>query len=95
MQVDFKPSKAKNKRLAAVFTFLDGRKKTVNFGQDTGSTYIDHNDDQKKAMYIARHRVNENWDDPITAGALSRWILWNKKTLDDSIIDFKLRFNLF
>lgn len=68
--------------------------KVVHFGQKGGSTYIDHKDDEKKDNYIARHRVNENWRDPTTAGALARFILWNKKTLSASIADFKNRFKL-
>ena len=68
--------------------------KTVQFGQKGSSTFIDHGDEQKKDAYIARHKVNENFQDPLTAGALSRWILWNKKTLSASIADFKKRFNL-
>ncbi len=44
---------------------------------------------KKKDAYIARHKVNENWNDPTTAGALSFHILWNKKTLSESIADFK------
>jgi len=67
---------------------------TTDFGLKGGSTYIDHKDDKKKENYIARHRVNENWNDPTTAGALSRFILWNKKTLKASIDDFKKRFNI-
>ena len=68
--------------------------KVVDFGQKGGSTYIDHKDDEKKKNYLARHRVNEDWSKPTTAGALSRWLLWNLKTLSASITDFKKRFNL-
>ena len=68
--------------------------KVVHFGQKGGSTYIDHKDDEKKENYIARHKVNENWRDATTAGALARFILWNKKTLSASIADFKKRFGL-
>ena len=68
--------------------------KVVHFGQKGGSTYIDHKDDNKKDNYIARHKVNENWKDPTTPGALARFILWNKKTLSASIADFKNRFNV-
>ena len=49
---------------------------------------------KKKDAYIARHKVNENWNDPKSAGALSRYILWNKTTQSASISDFKKRFNL-
>jgi hypothetical protein len=30
----------------------------------------------------------------MTPGSLSRWTLWNKKTLSASIADYKKRFNL-
>jgi hypothetical protein len=38
--------------------------------------------------------MGENWRDPTTPGALSRWVLWNKPSLKGSIADFKKRFHL-
>ena len=75
-------------------TFKDG--KIVHFGQRGGSTYIDHNDKDKRAAYIARHSKNgENWSNPKTAGALSRYLLWGDSTsLRTNIASFKRRFNL-
>ena len=97
--LSIKPSDRKEKRYVAEFCQCKGeskckseeRKKT-HFGYKGGSTYIDHKDDSKKDAYIARHKVNENWNDPTSAGALARFILWNKKTLSASIADFKQRF---
>ena len=43
---------------------------------------------------IARHAPREDWDNPMTAGALSRWVLWNKETLHDSIVDYIHRFDM-
>lgn len=85
-----KRSTAKDKKYTAFFD--DGTK--THFGFLGSSTYIDHKDDKKKDAYIARHKVNENWNDPKSAGALSRYILWNKTTLSASIADFKRRFSL-
>ena len=48
-----------------------------------------HHDDARKENYITRHQKNEHWNDPLTPGALSRYILWNKKTIEESIEDFK------
>jgi len=48
--------------------------------------------EKKKSAYIARHQVNEDWTDPLKAGTLSRYILWNKPTLRASIADFRKRF---
>jgi hypothetical protein len=49
---------------------------------------------RKRAAYLARHTVRENWEDPTSAGALSRWILWNQPTIRSSIADYKRRFKL-
>ena len=38
--------------------------------------------------------ASEDWNDVTSAGALSRWILWNKPTIEASKADFKKRFNL-
>ena len=49
--------------------------------------------EDRKRRYIMRHRANESWNDPTSAGALSRWILWNKPTVSASLSDYKRRFN--
>ena len=38
-----------------------------------------------KNRYIQRHKKNENWNNPETAGYLSRFILWNKPPIKQSI----------
>jgi hypothetical protein len=47
-------SPRKGKRFRAILN--DGKK--IDFGLDTGSTYIDHHDKQKRLAYIARHLGN-------------------------------------
>jgi uncharacterized protein DUF5754 len=82
-----------NKKLQAIFENCDnGRTKTIHFGSAGMSDYIHNRDPERKKRYINRHKKNENWNDPITAGSLSRWILWNKTTLKASIADYKKRF---
>lgn len=82
-----------DKKLQAVFIdCVTGRTKTVHFGAAGMSDYTIHKDKQRKQRYINRHSKNENWNDPMTAGSLSRWILWNKPTLKDSITDYKKKF---
>ncbi len=84
-------SNRKHKRYKAMFN--DGSE--THFGLDTGSTYIDHKDKAKRAAYLARHKRNENWNNPKTAGSLSAHILWGKNTsLSKNIALFKKRFNL-
>ena len=72
----------------------NGRTRTTHFGAEGMTDYTLSKDDERKKRYLARHRKNENWNNPVSAGALSRWILWNLKTRKASIADFKRRFNL-
>ena len=69
-------------------------KKTTHFGAIGYDDFTQTKDINKREAYLARHKTRENWKDPTTAGALSRWILWNEPTLRLSIADFKKRFNL-
>lgn len=41
--------------------------------------------DKKKKAYIARHKVNENWNDKSTAGYYALKVLWNKPTIQESL----------
>lgn len=89
-----KSSKA-GKKLDATFSYPDTtRTKTISFGQAGAPDYTLTKDKEQRKRYIARHRARENWAKPDTAGALSRWILWNKETKAASINDYKRRFNL-
>jgi hypothetical protein len=82
------------KKLVAIFESDTGRRKSVHFGSRGAADHTTTpQDKERKKRYLARHAKNENWNDPITAGALSRWILWNKSTLSASIADYKRRFN--
>jgi hypothetical protein len=77
----------------AVFD-INGKKKTTKFGAVGYEDFTKTRDINKREAYLARHKTRENWDDPTSAGALSRWILWNEPTLSLSIKDFKKRFKL-
>lgn len=83
-------SNRKDKRYLAVFD--NGTK--IHFGSK-GQSFIDHMDEAKRSAYLKRHAKNENWDDPYTAGSLSRWILWgDSSNVNANIKYFKQRFNL-
>ena len=88
--VSIKPSTRSDKKLMAEFD--DGT--VTHFGAKGYTDFTQTGDESKKAAYLKRHRVNENWNDPKSAGALSRFILWNKPTISASIKDFKNRFSL-
>jgi len=94
MKVEIKPSTQKDKKFMAIF-YDEGKKvKTTHFGAKGMSDFTIHKDKQRKERYLDRHRKRENWDSYMTAGSLSRWILWNKPTLKASISDYKKRFKL-
>ena len=68
--------------------------KTTHFGANGASDYTKHKDSERKLRYIKRHKANEDWNSPMTAGALSRWVLWNKPSYRDSVDDYKRKFKL-
>ncbi len=92
VSVVIKKSTKPQKKMMAIFTLENGKKKTTHFGQAGAPDYTITKDKEQKARYIKRHRKNENWSAPMTAGALSRWILWEKESKAASITDYKKRF---
>lgn len=87
-------SPKEDKKLRAVFTFPDGRKKTTHFGGKHYSDYTIHKDKDRKKRYDTRHSKREDWEDFTTAGALSKWILWNKPSLKGSFDHYLALFSL-
>ena len=85
-RVIVKSSSRPDKRLEAKF-----KNKTINFGQKGGSAFPDHKDEKTKKNWEKRHRVRENWADYDSAGALSKHILWNKKSISASVADLNKR----
>ena len=88
MEVHISRSKKKDKKFDAV---IDG-KKTVSFGAKGYSDMTQHKDEERKKRYINRHKKNENWNDPKSAGFYARYILWNKPTLTASVADLRKQF---
>jgi hypothetical protein len=95
-------SHLKNKKFDAVFfkddLIFDKPYKIIPFGaiKPNGEPYEDyttHKNNKRKQLYLNRHQRNENWNE-INPASLSRWILWNKKSLKSSILDFSKKFNL-
>lgn len=80
--------------MATFFNVATGRSKVTHFGATGYEDFTIHKDVARRQRYLDRHKNKEEWSDPTTAGALSRWILWNKPTLAASIADFKKRFKL-
>jgi len=95
VKVVIKKSSKPEKKLMAVFTMSNGRKRTTHFGQASAPDYTTTRDKERRQRYLSRHRLRENWDAPMTAGALSRHILWGAFTSKQKNISaFKRRFKL-
>ena len=87
-QITIKPSKKSDKKFDAV---IDG-KKTVSFGAKGYEDFTKHKDPERKELYLKRHKARENWNDPTTPGALSKFVLWNKQTISASVKDMNKHF---
>lgn len=86
-----KITRANDKKHKYIAVFSDGT--TTKFGAYGYSDFTKHKDPKRKERYIKRHSVNQDWTDKKKAGTLSRFILWNKPTLEESILDYKKKFN--
>ena len=83
-----------DKKLMAIFD-NDGRKKTVHFGANGMDDYTITKDKARRELYLTRHAKRENWNDPVTPGALSKWILWgNSTSRKTNIAEYKKHFGL-
>jgi hypothetical protein len=87
-----KATNGKNKYTMIFYDHLRKKVKTIHFGAVGYEDYTSHQDLQRKMNYISRHESREDWGNPMTAGTLSKYILWNKPSLSASYKDFRNRF---
>ena len=66
--------------------------KTISFGASGYSDFTQHKNQERKQNYINRHKKNEDWNNPMTAGFYAKHILWNLPTVKESIADVNKRF---
>ena len=84
-----------SKKMKAVFETDSGRTKTLDFGARGMDDYTITKNKEQRARYINRHKKNEDFNNPLTAGSLSRHILWGTYTNKaENIRAFRNRFNL-
>lgn len=96
-----KQSTNPKKKLMAIFyeKGKDGKmkkKKTTHFGQKGADDYTITKDKAQRARYVGRHsNSRENHSNYMSAGALSRRILWGSSTSRSANISaYKSRFGL-
>lgn len=72
----------------------DDTERRIKFGRQPYEDYTIHKNNLRKESYLKRHQKNENWGKSgiLTRGFWSRWILWNKPTIEGSLRDLRKRF---
>ena len=91
-KVEITKSTRSGKKMQAVFFDGDKKVKTIHFGDSNYSDYTIHKDEARRQRYIERHKSSEDWNNPITAGTLSLYILWSKLTISAGIAAYKKKF---
>ena len=66
---------------------------TLHFGSSQYSDYTLTNNERRKELYKLRH-ASDNINDLSFSGCWSWWLLWNMKTIEESIKDMMERFNI-
>ena len=108
VSVDIEPSTRKDKKLMAIFKNKDKKKiKAIHFGakgyrdytliSDKKSPFYIEDEDKRnsvRTLYYNRHKKREDWSVPDNSGSLSRWVLWEKPNLKNSIEFYKKKYDL-
>lgn len=71
---------------------LRNKIKSISFGDIGYEDYTQHHDMNRQQSYIHRHSAREDFNNPMTAGALSRWILWSRPSLTEAYKAYRQRF---
>ena len=76
--------------------FIITKDKKKYFGASGYSDFTIHKNESRKQRYINRHKNSEDWtkSGSDTASFWSRWLLWNKSTINKSYLDMKEKFNI-
>jgi hypothetical protein len=90
----FKKLKGNSKKYEITFE-KNGKTYTRKFGAAGMSDYTVHKDKDRRERYISRHKKDLRTNDPMRAGYLSMYILWNKPSLKSSLADYKRRLNVY
>jgi curved DNA-binding protein CbpA len=92
--ISIKKSNKSGKKLMATFE-TNGRTKIIHFGASGASDLTKHGDITRRNRYIFRHHKDLGTGNPIRAGYLSMFILWNKSSLQASIADYRRRLAIY
>lgn len=95
-KVLLKKSTRSDKKWMVIIDPTTNNRAKVHFGAEGYEDYTQHGDKERKRLYLARHRKNEDWSalGIKTAGFWSRWLLWNLPSFEASKDDIQKRFNI-
>lgn len=91
------PSIRKGKKWRMVFETKDHSVlEKVDFGAEGMEDFTTHKDEQRKQRFLSRFQklIKEYENDPSAPITLSKYILWNKPTIAESLGDYKKHFGL-
>jgi hypothetical protein len=95
MKFTLEPATDSTHKWVGVFTNETTKdERRIPFGAKGMSDYTLNKNPLRRQSYLSRHRSREDWTNPMTAGALSRWILWESTSLQEAVRKFKRRFSL-
>lgn len=104
MYILLKQSNLSKKKYTAIVYNSETQKKikTIHFGQKGAKDYLLYNEqdgltiaNQRKSLYYKRNytRQNKLWESkPLSPATLSKYLLWNKPTLNESIDSYLSKF---
>ena len=90
----FKKLKGNSKKYEITFE-KKGKIYTRKFGAAGMSDFTIHKDKERRERYISRHIKDLKTGDPMRAGYLSMYILWNKPSIKTSLADYKRRLSVY
>ncbi len=84
-----KKSKKPSFKYDAIFANAKtGKERRIGFGKKSEQDYTQHKNKDMKEFYDFKHK-KEDWKDLKSTQALSKWILWNKISLESGLRDYK------
>jgi len=94
MKLSLTPSPRQDKRFRMTFYLHDIEQKHTDFGAPGPNTFIDHQDEKRKNNFLNRFSklIQQEEHDMTSPITLSKYLLWNKPTLEASLKDYKQHF---
>ena len=68
-----------------------GKNRKISFGDKKEKDFTQHKNKELRNFYDFKYQKKQNWNDLMSNGALSKYILWNKESIEGSLKDYKKR----